>query len=98
MSALVGHNRLATFAPLYSKDNGRMAKPIRLMLSFLILKQLRNVSDESVLERFLENAYFFRTAAHARTCDSPFYSEKVTRKFLCLVEKMNGLVRMVVIA
>ena len=75
-----------------------MAKSIRLMVSLLILKHLRNVSDESVLEQFLENAYFFRTAVLARTCNSPFNSEKVTRKFLCLVEKMNGLMRMVVIA
>lgn len=45
-----------------------------------------------------QNAYFFRTAVHARICKNPFNSEKVTRKFLCLVEKMNGLMRMVVIA
>jgi|GEM_PF-5661684 hypothetical protein len=61
------------------------------MKVLLILKHLRNVSDESVLEQFLVNAYFFRTAVHARTCKSPFNSEKVTRKFQCLVEKMNGL-------
>ena len=40
-----------------------MAKPIRLMMGLLILKHLRNVSDESVLERFLENAYFFLTSS-----------------------------------
>ena len=53
----MGHNRLATFAPLYSKDTGRMAKPIRLMVGLLILKHLRDVSDESVVEQFSENAY-----------------------------------------
>ncbi len=33
------------FAPLYCQDNGRPAKPIRLMVGLLILKHLRNVSD-----------------------------------------------------
>ena len=47
-----------SFAPLYSKDTGRMAKPIRLMVGLLILKHLRDVSDESVVEQFSENAYF----------------------------------------
>lgn len=37
-----------------------------------------------------------RKVGHA--CNSPFNSEKVTRKLVCLVEKMNGLMRMVVIA
>ena len=46
------------FSPLYSKDTGRMAKPIRLMVGLLILKHLRDVSDESVVEQFSENAYF----------------------------------------
>ena len=35
-----------------------MAKPIRLMVGLLILKHLRDVSDESVVEQFSENAYF----------------------------------------
>ncbi|MEG2772303.1 MAG: transposase, partial [Alistipes sp.] len=36
------------FTPLYCLDNGRPAKPIRLMCGLLILKHLRNISDESV--------------------------------------------------
>src|SRR5574344_563359 len=46
------------FAPLYCPDNGRPAKPIRLMCGLLILKHLRNISDESVVEQWRENAYF----------------------------------------
>ena len=46
------------FAPLYSPDNGRPAKPIRLMCGLLVLKHLRNISDESVVEQWSENAYF----------------------------------------
>ena len=45
------------FAELYSKD-GRPAKPIRLMVSLLILKHLRNISDESVVEQWFENIYY----------------------------------------
>lgn len=44
--------------PLYCHDNGRPCKPIRLMCGLLILKHLRNLSDESVVEQWSENAYF----------------------------------------
>lgn len=46
------------FSPLYCEDNGRPAKPIRLMVGLLILKHLRNVSDESVVEQWSENLYY----------------------------------------
>jgi IS5 family transposase len=46
------------FTPLYCEDNGRPAKPIRLMVGLLILKHLRNVSDEIVVEQWSENAYY----------------------------------------
>jgi IS5 family transposase len=46
------------FASLFCEDNGRPAKPIRLMVGLLILKHLRNVSDESVVEQWAENIYY----------------------------------------
>ena len=46
------------FEPLYSQNNGRPSKPIRLMCGLLILKHLRNLSDESVVEQWSENAYY----------------------------------------
>ena len=46
------------FSPLYCSNNGRPAKPIRLMCGLLILKHLRNLSDESVVEQWSENAYY----------------------------------------
>ena len=46
------------FTSLYCSDNGRPAKPIRLMCGLLILKHLCNISDESVVEQWSENAYF----------------------------------------
>ena len=38
--------------------SGRPAKPIRLMISLLILKQLHDLSDEAIVERWVENPYF----------------------------------------
>jgi len=46
------------FSPLYSLDNGAPAKPIRLMVGLLILKHVRNLSDESVVEQWSENIYY----------------------------------------
>ena len=46
------------FSPLYCSNNGRPPKPIRLMVGLLILKHLRNVSDEQVVLQFRENAYY----------------------------------------
>ena len=46
------------FTPLCSSDKGRPGKPIRLMCGLLILKHLRNLSDESVVEQWSENAYY----------------------------------------
>jgi IS5 family transposase len=46
------------FKPLYCEHNGRPAKPIRLMVGLLILKHIRNISDESVVEQWSENLYY----------------------------------------
>jgi len=47
-----------SFSKHYSATQGKPAKPIRLMVSLLILKQLRNLSDESIVEQWSENAYY----------------------------------------
>jgi IS5 family transposase len=46
------------FSELYCLDNGRPAKPIRLMVGLIILKHIRNVSDESIVEQWSENVYY----------------------------------------
>lgn len=46
-----------TFADLYS-DQGRGAKPIRLMCGLLMLKQLYHLSDESVIAQWQMNPYY----------------------------------------
>ena len=45
------------FVPLYA-DFGRPAKPIRLMVGLLLLKQLENLSDERVVEAWVQNPYY----------------------------------------
>lgn len=45
------------FSGLYS-DHGRPAKPIRLMVGLMILKQLENLSDERVIEAWVRNPYY----------------------------------------
>ena len=52
------HRFEEAFSPLYCADNGRPAKPVRLMCGLLILKHVRNLSDESVVEQWSENAYY----------------------------------------
>jgi hypothetical protein len=44
------------FAPLYSAT-GTTSKPIRLMVGLLIITQLYNLSDEKVVETWLQNPY-----------------------------------------
>ena len=46
------------FIGLYCPNNGRPALPIRLMVGLLIIKHLRNISDESVVEQYSENVYY----------------------------------------
>lgn len=52
------HRFEEAFSPLYCADNGCPCKPIRLMCGLLILKHVRNLSDESVVEQWSENAYY----------------------------------------
>ena len=42
----------------YYIEFGRPAKPVRLMVSLLILKQMNNLGDETVVERWVQNPYW----------------------------------------
>ena len=46
------------FGSTYIDKKGRPGKPTRLMVGLLYLKSTFNESDESVVERFLENPYW----------------------------------------
>lgn len=47
-----------SFKKHYSEKMGKPAKPIRLMVSLLILKYVRNLSDENLVEHWSENLYY----------------------------------------
>lgn len=59
-----------SFSKLYS-EKGRPCKPIRLMCGLLILKHLRNVSDESIVEQWSENAYYQYFCGMEQFCVMP---------------------------
>jgi transposase, IS5 family len=46
------------FGALYCEDNGRPAKPIRLMVALHYLKALYGESDEMLVEKWVENPYW----------------------------------------
>ncbi|TWV15695.1 IS5 family transposase [Bacteroidaceae bacterium HV4-6-C5C] len=46
------------FSKFYSADQGALSKPIRLMVGLLILKHVRNLSNESLVEQWSENIYY----------------------------------------
>ncbi|MBF0555847.1 MAG: IS5 family transposase, partial [Nitrospirae bacterium] len=48
----------AEFGKLYVENKGRPGLPIRLLVGLHYLKHALNESDESVVERFLENPYW----------------------------------------
>jgi transposase, IS5 family len=58
------------FSKHYSLTNGAPAKPIRRMVSLLILKQLRNLSDESVVEQWAENSYYHYLSGEKSFCQA----------------------------
>jgi IS5 family transposase len=45
------------FADCYSEE-GRPAKPVRLMVGLLLLKQLHNLGDETVVAQWVQNPYW----------------------------------------
>ena len=42
----------------FCKDNGRPCLPIRRMVGLLLIKQLKNLSDEAVVEEWQEQYYW----------------------------------------
>jgi transposase, IS5 family len=59
------------FTRLYSR-RGRPAKPVRLMISLLLLKQLHDLSDDQVVEGWIENPYWqFLSGEHELQWSAP---------------------------
>ena len=67
-----------SFKKHYREDFGRPAKPIRLMVSLLMLKHIRNLSDESVVEQWAENGYYqYFSGEHVFTAKAPCESSEL---------------------
>ena len=59
LSKRINWDRIETeLSNYYCVDNGRPGSPIRLVSGMLLLKRMFNESDESVLERWVENPYW----------------------------------------
>ena len=79
------------FAQYYSKE-GRPAKPIRLMVGLLLLKQLENLSDENVVIAWKRNPYFqfsvdlviSQTALPCHSTDLVYFRNRIGKKDLNL--------------
>jgi len=54
----------------YCLNNGRPGIPIRTIAGILIIKRMFNESDESVLERWIENPYWSRIFGMAKFISS----------------------------
>ena len=68
------------FADSYSEDMGAPAKAVRLMVGLHFLKYTFNVSDESLVERWVENPYwqFFCGYTHMQH-DCPIHPTSMTK-------------------
>ena len=83
------------FKNLYCANNGRPPKPTRLMIGLLMLKHIRNVSDESVVEQFVENPYYqyfcgnqmFSTAAPCAASELVHFRHRIGKKGVELILK-----------
>lgn len=83
-------------APYYSK-NGRPAKPIRLMVGLLILKQMYNSSDERIVAEWIENIYFqsfcgmmsFQWKAPCNPSDITYFRNRIGEKGVAEIFKVS---------
>ena len=92
-----------SFSPLFSAESGRPPKPIRLMVGLLILKHVRNVSDEQVVIQFKENAYYqyfcgmecFTTAAPCASSELVHFRHRIGEDGIELILKESIRVNLV---
>ena len=81
------------FTPLYSAGAGRPIKPVRLMCGLLILKHVRNISDESVVGQWSENPYYqyfcgmeqFTTSAPCASTELVHFRKRIGEKGVELI-------------
>ena len=84
-----------SFEKYYSKE-GRPAKPIRLMVGLLLLKQLKNLSDEEMIEQWKQNPYYqyfcgfheFQIALPCHATDLVYFRKRIGKEG---VEEIFGM-------
>lgn len=77
--------------------SGRPSKPIRLMISLLILKQLHDLSDETIVERWVENPYFqyfsgetiFQWEFPCHSTDLVYFRKRIGEEGITKIFKMS---------
>ena len=66
------------FKKYYHETMGSPAKPIRMMVGLILLKHLRNISDESVVEQWSENSYYQYFCGETKfKCSAPCASSEL---------------------
>jgi IS5 family transposase len=85
------------FGQHYSEE-GRPAKPVRLMVGLLLLKQMYDQSDEDVVERWVENPYWqqfggmsdFQWELPCDSSDLDYFGEQGVALILAISAQMHG--------
>ena len=85
------------FKKYYSEDTGCPAKPIRLMVGLLMLKHVRDLSDESVVEQWAENSYYqyftgellFASEEPCAACELVHFRNRMGRGWIDLIGKYS---------
>ena len=83
------------FSKHYSEKMGAPSKPIRLMVSLLILKHIRNLSDENLVEQWSENVYyqylggeqFYRPSAPCSSTELVAFRKRIGEEGMTLILK-----------
>jgi transposase, IS5 family len=71
----------AQFSAFYCIDNGRPAIPIRTVAGMLLLKRMFDESDESVIDRWVENPYWQYFCGEVYFCHEPPFDRTELIKF-----------------
>lgn len=85
--------------PLYAKK-GRPAKPIRLMVGLIIIKHLEDLSDEHVVEQWIQNPYyqafcgeqFFQWKFPCDPSDLTYFRKRIGKEGCELIFKHSTLI------
>lgn len=84
------------FASYYSEE-GRPAKPIRLMVGLLLLKQLKDLSDEELVVQWKQNPYYqyfcgfeeFQIVEPCHSTDLVYFRKRIGKKGVEAIFKMS---------